>query len=240
MVFVCAISLAQAPKYSGEDIQHLLNRIVSWSAEPNQLNTPGIKAELRELERHEQDGHLAVSYVVNVTGAPRNQTYAVFEFPLASQEPKMLLPAVHIAKDGLVCLNAAPDCAGPVQLSTIPTKGEPYLGALISQDSQYRVVTFVVPNPVIGIDQGCSLEVIRLTPKFDVALIRGKGFKQNEIVKITTDFAGEAVDATTAVNAKGRFDTILTPFVKNVQTGVATSNFKGSACAPAISFKWGE
>ena len=241
MVFVCAISLAQAPKQSAEDIvQRLVNQVAAWSAEPNQLSSPGTKTELREIERHEQNGNLTVSYAIYVTGAPRNQTYALVQVTLASHEPHALLPEVFIARDGLICLDAAPDCVQPVSLSTISAKGEPFQGLIISKDAKYSVTVFVVPNPITSSDHGCNLEVIRLTRKFEAALVRGKGFKPNENLKITGDSAGEAVNASTLVDVNGSFNTALMPFVKDKQSGVETLNFKGSACAPAISFKWGE
>ncbi|MGB8128957.1 MAG: hypothetical protein WCG81_04135 [Candidatus Angelobacter sp.] len=241
MVFVCAISLAQAPKQSAEDIvQRLVNQVVAWSAEPNQLNSPGTKAGLREIERHEQDGNPTVKYAIYVAGAPQNQTYALVQVTLASPEPHALLPAVFIARDGLVCLDAVPDCTQPVAFSTVSAKGEPFQGVLISKDAKYKITVFVVPNPITGSDHGCNLEVIRLTRKFEAALVRGKGFKPNENVKITGDSAGEAVNGTTVVDANGSFNTALMPFVKDKQSGVETINFKGAACAPAVSFKWGE
>lgn len=239
MLFLCAISLAQAPNQSAEAfVQRLVNQVVAWSAEPNQLNSPGTRAELREIERHDQDG--TVRYAIYVTGAPRNQTYALVQVTLASQEPRALLPEVFIARDGLVCLNAAPECAQPVALELAHLKGEPFQGLIVSKDSKYKVSVFVVPNPITSSDQGCSVEVIRLTRKFEAALIRGKGFKPNENVKVTGDSSGEAVNGTAVVQANGSFNTALMPFVKDKETGVETVNFKGSACAPTVSFKWGE
>ena len=239
MLLLCAISLAQAPKQSVEDmLRRWINQIVSWSADPNQLNSPGTRAELREIERHEQDG--TVRYAIYVTGAPRNQTYALVQVTLASQEPHALLPEVFIARDGLVCLDAVPECAQPVALKLAHLKGEPFQGLIVSKDAKYKVTFFVIPNPITSRDQGCSVEVIRLTRKFEAALVRGKGFKPNENVKITGDSAGEAVNGTAAVQADGSFNTAMMPFVKDKQTGVETANFKGSACAPTVSFKWGE
>jgi hypothetical protein len=241
MVFVCAISLAQAPKQSAEAfVQRLVNQIVAWSAEPSQLNSPGTKAELREIDRHEQDANQTVRYAIHVTGAPQNQTYALVQVTLASSEPHALLPAVFIARDGLVCLDAGPDCAQPVALELAQLKGEPFQGVIVSKDAKYKITVFVVPNPITGSDHGCNLEVIRLTRKFEAALVRGKGFKPNENVKITGDSAGETVNGTTVVDANGSFNTALMPFVKDKQSGVETVSFKGSACAPAVSFKWGE
>lgn len=241
MVFVCAISLAQASMQSAEKIvQRLVNQVVAWSAEPSQLNSPGTKAELREIDRHEQDGNQTVRYAIHVTGVPRNHTYALVQVTLASPEPHALFPAVFIAKDGLVCLDAAPDCAQPVALNTISAKGEPFQGVIVSEDAKYKITVFVVPNPITGSDHGCNLEVIRLTRKFEAALVRGKGFKPNENVKITGDSAGEVVNASTLVDANGSFNTALMPFVNDKQSGIETLNFKGSVCAPAVSFKWGE
>jgi len=236
VVLLCAVCLAKDPKYPVKEIDKLVNGIVSWGGK---LNSPGTKAELREVGRQVQRGRILVTYDVYVTGAPRDQTYAVYQWPITMPEPQVVLPAVSIAKDGQVCFQVTPACVGPIQFGHLPGKGEPFRVLFISRDGQYRVTALVVPDPITSADQGCSLEVVRVTPKFEAALVRGKGFKPNENVAFTSNSAGERLDLTATADANGNFDVVLAPFVKHKDTGVDTVNFKASACAPAISFKWG-
>lgn len=205
-------------------------------------STPGTRIELSEISRTTLDGHLVVTYGVHVNGAPEDATYTVLDWPVNRAEPRVLAPQAYIAADGQLCVAASQQsgpCKSPIQIRIQPVKGEPLRFMIVSEDQKTRVVTLTVPDPVTGEDRGCSLEAIRLTTKFEAALIRGKGFKPNEKVKYVSNSAGEVVHSTAAIGANGELLMLMEPAVKNKTTGTDRIEFKASNCSPVISFKWG-
>ena len=205
-------------------------------------STPGTKIEMKEASRITESGHLVVAYEVHVTGAPQDQIYTVMDWPVNLPEPRVLAPQAYIAADGQLCVAASQQsgpCKSPIQIRIQPVKGEPLRFMIVSEDQKTRVVTLTVPDPVTGEDRGCSLEAIRLTTKFEAALIRGKGFKPNEKVKYVSNSAGEVVHSTATIGANGVLLMVMEPSVKNKITGTDRIEFKASNCSPVISFKWG-
>jgi hypothetical protein len=88
-------------------------------------------------------------------------------------------------------------------------------------------------------DKGCSLEIVRLSPRFQLALIRGKGFTPGELISFHTQSYQEAHDSQTKINPQGEFWATLTPFVQARTMGTTQVVVKGKSCAPTLSFEWG-
>ncbi len=86
---------------------------------------------------------------------------------------------LYIADDGRLCAvkgQCHDDEGYYVQLEFLSAKAEPHRMLLLSKNGKYKVAIMVIPNPIVGTDQGCSVEVIRATAKFEAAILRGKGF----------------------------------------------------------------
>jgi len=98
----------------------------------------------------------------------------------------------------------------------------------------------IVPDPIVQKDKGCSLEVIRLTPKFELALILAKGFKPGEELQFASSSYNESQDHKQNADSLGEYSSALLPFVKNKRAGKTNLTLKGASCGPALSFEWGE
>src|ERR1700732_2939489 len=157
------------------------------------MSTPGMSAQLREISRTNVRGKLEVQYHIFVTGAPREQTYTLVDWPPNAPDPAHSIAGLTLLDDGLaVCAGRASDqCShpdkpekkdAPVKLVFYPLDGEVYRLALLSQDQKAKVFFAVIPAPIQAIDRGCTLEVVSLRLRNELVLIRGKGFQPNESV----------------------------------------------------------
>ncbi len=236
LVFCRALGNSQEVKPLPKDMKSSTASIVNWE---EKLNSRGAKAELREVKRGEKDGKLIVAYEFYVTGTPTDQSYAIFQLPITQTEPTVVLPQVFLSKDGKVCVTNVAGCPTPVQLGFLPGKGEPFRFVLISKNGKTKAAVMIVPNPILATDQGCSVEVIRGTAKFEAAIIRGKGFKPNDEIKLTSNSAGEMLELTQKVDSNGEFILVLAPFVKGKDKGSDEVTFKAAGCAPTVAYKWG-
>jgi len=212
-----------------------------------QLSTPGIRVELREVFRKRENGQLGVQYHVFVSGAPSGQTYTVMEWPVTQAKPTPSTEGVTLGKDGIVmCAGRTPDECGnsekpddPIEFTYLPAKGEPYRMGLVSADGRTKAFWAVVPDPVQGKDRGCSVEAIRLMPRWEIAMLRVRGFRPSEQVTMSTKSYGESHDARVTVDAEGGFTTAVVRFVTGKSAGRTDVKLLGASCSPSVSFEWG-
>jgi hypothetical protein len=88
-------------------------------------------------------------------------------------------------------------------------------------------------------DKACSLEIVRLNPRFELAMIRGKGFAPGEVLSFHTQSYQEVHNLQPKVNPQGEFWATLTPFVQGRTMGTTEVTVKGKSCSPTLSFEWG-
>jgi hypothetical protein len=243
------LSSAQQAQDSGADPIQLATKMVNTTREwmDGKQSTPGTSVEVREVARS-NEGALQVQYHLFVNGAPKDKTYRIIQWPISAANPSVLMGGLTISEDGLViCAGRTPEqCRDenkkddPVEFTFSPAEGEIFRLALISADSSAKIFFAIVPNPIIKKSQSCSLEVIRLTRKFELALIRAKGYLPNEDLVFTSKSYDEIQDKKVKADTDGGYVAALLPFVKNKQSGITTLQLKGGGCAPELSFEWGK
>jgi len=211
------------------------------------LSTPGTTGELHEVARSRQTGQLGVRYNIVVKGAPNDQLYTLYSWPINAREPFEQVKGLSIAPNGLVvCAGKTPDqCVGdkkddPVDFVLSPAKGEVFRMALASADGETKVFFGAVPDPIIERDKSCSLEIIRLMPKFELILMHGKGFRPDEDLLFSSKSYDESHEKQAKADSDGAYVLALMPFVKDKQNGKTTLSLKSEACAPVVSFEWGK
>ena len=126
-----------------------------------------------------------------------------------------------------------------LKLTYTPGIGEIYRHALISEDHTARIFFSIVPAPMIEHDKTCSLEIVRLSPRFELAVIRGKGFIPGDQLTFHTVSYQDTHDSQPKVNPQGEFWAVLSPFVKGRTMGTTQVTVKGKRCAPVLAFEWG-
>jgi hypothetical protein len=208
--------------------------------------TPGAKVDVQLIKKDQVDGKPVMQYHVKVNGAPKNKFYTLMTWPITLAAPVEMVQGLVIAADGTV--GCPPDstksCAqhmkgAELKLTYTPGIGEIFRHALVSEDHTARIFFSIVPAPMVEHDKACSLEIVRLSPRFELALIRGKGFTPGEPLTFHTDSFQEVHDSQTKANAQGEFWATLTPFVKGRTTGTMQVSVKSKGCAPALAFEWG-
>jgi hypothetical protein len=187
-----------------------------------------------------------MQYRLKVSGAPKNKLYNLIAWPIMMSAPATIMEGLAIAADGTVGCppNSDRSCAqrfkgSELKLTYTPGIGEIYRHALISEDHTARIFFSIVPAPMVEQDKTCSLEIVRLSPRFELALIRGKGFTPGEQISFHTQSYQEVHDSQPKVSPQGEFWATLSPFVKGRTMGTTQVVVRSKSCAPTLSFEWG-
>ena len=218
------------------------NATINWE----KSTTPGAKADVQLLKKDQVNGRPVMQYHLKITGAPRNKLYNLIAWPIMVPEPATIMEGLAIAADGTVGCppNSDRTCAqrfkgAELKLTYTPALGEIYRHALISEDHKTRIFFSIVPAPMVEHDKTCSLELLRLSPRFELAAIRGLGFSPGEQLAFHSQSYQEAHDSQPKVDQSGGFWAVLTPFVKGRTLGTMEVSVRGRSCAPTLSFEWG-
>jgi hypothetical protein len=238
-----AATPAQPQPFSDNE---LMTKIAQATIEWDSKGNPGAKAEVRLVKKDQVDGKPVMQYRLKVSGLPNNKFYTLMGWPITIALPATMMDGLVIATDGTV--GCPPDSTkscgqrmkgAQLTLSYTPGIGEIFRHALVSEDQKSRVFFSIVPAPMIEHDKACSLEIVRLSPRFELALIRGKGFTPGEVLSLHTQSYQDVHNSQTKVNPQGEFWETLTPFVQGRTMGTTEVTVKGKSCAPTLSFEWG-
>jgi hypothetical protein len=240
-----ATPTAPAPAQLPSD-EVLMAKTAEATIDWDKKTTPGAKVDVLLIKKDQVDGKPVMQYHVKVNGAPKNKFYTLMTWPITLAAPVEMVQGLVIAADGTV--GCPPDstksCAqhmkgAELKLTYTPGIGEIFRHALVSEDHTARIFFSIVPAPMVEHDKACSLEIVRLSPKFELALIRGKGFTPGEPLTFHTDSYQEVHDSQTKANQQGEFWATLTPFIKGRTMGTTQASVKGKSCAPSLAFEWG-
>ena len=127
----------------------------------------------------------------------------------------------------------------PVDLLLMAAKGEPYRFRLISKDGKYRAFASVIPFPIKGFDNSCSVEAILLLPDAEGVLVLGGGFKPGTGVQVEIDSASEKKSGKVSTDEQGKFSLVLMPYKKDTRQGTTTLAVNTPDCHPSLKFTWG-
>jgi hypothetical protein len=243
--FQAQVPLPQVPLPKGA--QAAAQLMLDWEKE----NPPGAKVEARELSRTPGDAGTSVSYRFVVTGVPADQLYTLLAWEPGEESGEVAIAySLRLTPNGLVC-GMAGNCtvkcvAGmncgtlnePLAPAVLAAQGERRFLVLQSNDAKTRVSFSVTPFPILVVEKGCSLSVLR-TARSSLALIQGDGFAPAEELAISNGSFDEQHSSTLRTDNKGHFDLPLLPFVAGKRNGVTRLNAKGKRCAPTVEFDWG-
>ena len=226
--------------------EELMAKTAQATIDWDSSTTKGAKVDVLLIKKDQAEGKPVMQYHLKVSGAPTNKLYTLMAWPITIAQPATMMDGLAIAADGTVGCppNSNRNCAqrikgAELKLTYTPGIGEIYRHALISEDHATRIFFSVVPAPMIEQDKTCSLEIVRLSPRFELALIRGKGFTPGETISFHTQSYQEVHDTQPVVNQQGQFWATLSPFVKGRTMGTTQVVVKSKTCAPSLSFEWG-
>jgi hypothetical protein len=226
--------------------EELMQKTAQATIEWDSKTVPGAKVEVLLLKKDQLEGKAVMLYHVKVSGVPKNKFYTLMTWPITLAAPVTMMEGLVIAADGTVGCppDSTKNCGqrmkgAELKLTYTPGIGEIFRHALVSEDHNSRVFFSIVPAPMIEHDKACSLEVVRLSPRFELALIRGKGFTPGDQLSFHTESYQEVHDMQVKVNPAGEFWATLTPYVKGRTMGTTQITVKSKSCSPTLAFEWG-
>jgi len=242
LLLICASTFtfgqADAEAHPGEESRALVREHLAWKTE---LSRPNAAIRAREVGRQ---GSL-VQYHLYVSGLPTNKLYTALSWPITQAKPSPIIEGVSLGKDGMViCAGRTPEQCGdpskkddPVEFTFAAAKGEPYRLALVAGDDRVSIV--IVPDPIVAKDKGCSLNVERLLPHFELAYFTGTGFPPNSEVSFESQAYDEKHPIKTKTDSEGHLDFAVMSFVSGHKKGTTTVKGVAMNCSPSIKFDWG-
>jgi hypothetical protein len=199
---------------------------------------------LKTLDTSELQGHKLIRYTVAVDGPVSKGPYVLMLWDIQTNEPVENFESIQIGANGtLRCVKKSEACPtgpdGEVVISFTGMLGQPRHLVLTGDDKKPAAMGEVVPFPVSGTDQGCSIEASLLRLNGSAVLIIGRGFKPGETVKFESSSYGESSNGDKTADENGQALTIVLPFVKGHDSGKTSIAMTGSRCRPTASFNWG-
>jgi len=212
------------------------------------LNAGGLSADFREVSKSHENGKVKAVYRVYGKGDKPGTLYNLLSWPIEAKEPTELVKGASVTSHGLlVCgghgegqCGSAKSPDDPIKFTLTPRKGEITRLALVTPDKATKATLGIIPDPIVASDRGCSIEVVRLGPNFEVAMVLGKGFKPGDPIEFGASSYSESQGGPITANEKGEVVAGLTPYVKGHSSGTTSVKFTASHCEPATSFRWGK
>ncbi len=221
--------------------QRLVAQYESWGPK---ISTPGATITAKLGSR---DGSI-FRYNFYVTGLPAGRLYDVVAFPLTEMQPVTVQEGVSLGKDGIVMCTGKQEgeCDDPsgdhgvVNFAMNPAKGEPFRFALVNESQNLRATVVIIPDPILATDKGCTLSAVRLLPHFEVTYFSGAGYSPNADVTFASDSWGEKHTVKTRSDGNGAIRFAMMPAVAGHSGGTTRIKAAGMACAPSLTFDWGQ
>jgi len=221
-------------------VQGLVRMHEAWS---EKLTTPGASIRAREIERR----GAAVQYNLYVSGLPNDRVYNVVSWPITQSGPSTIMSGVSIGKDGVVACTGRLDgeCSDPsgdkdnaVDFTFDRLSGEPNRLAIVAGDQRAAVI--LIPDPISASDHGCTLNVERLMPHFEIAYFIGSGYQPDARVLFQAESNGERHMIETTADHEGSVRFVMLPLVSGHHRGTAQIKPVENRCAPFLKFEWGQ
>ena len=223
--------LTEAQKAQVEKVINLHRNLVN-----GRVNSPGAKLRAKEVSRNKTNDGLMVGYELYAEGLTADR-FDLITVPITPKaEPVGAGTDLLLAKDGQVV-----DGPNDPRVMFFPNfvPGEPSRLGILTKDGKERAFVVVVPNPIEASDHGCTLNVTRLLPKFEIAFIEGSGFPPNSDVDFEGNSLGEIHNGKLKSDAAGLVQTAIMPAVKDKPEGQIKVSLAGLHCNPKATFHWG-
>jgi hypothetical protein len=222
-------------------VQHLMDVHVGFTMVP-----PGTSIEAKEVFRKGKSGKdLVVQYHIFVKGIPPETLFQAIRWPVGADKPSSLIHGISVGKDGvLMCAGRTEEQCGdpkkpddPIEFTFMSLKGEPNRLAFLSSDVKIGAV--IVPDPVEASDKGCTLNAVRLTPKFELAFLSGSGYPADTDIHYRVVSTERTTDAVIRSDSKGVIRVSVVPFPGKKNKGTVTVKVTEAQCSPEVSYEWG-
>ncbi|MDR3734838.1 MAG: hypothetical protein P4L10_04790 [Acidobacteriaceae bacterium] len=239
------------------DEKATLKMVKEWSTLQTTWGVPesqpisGSSLDLVEISKvKDSDGATAFHYNFKVKGLPQGATYTMEYWPVGGQVYpfQKIASGLKINAEGFVVCSPTMACGDKnqaehaLEVSLKTYKGGTLRFVLTSEKNHKVFVTGIAtPFPIRSTDNGCQLEIVRLSPKGEILLLSGSDYPANQDIVIQGNSEGEDHINTVHTDSKGRFQSSELPFVVGNSSGSLDLKItQGADCHPTISVEWGE
>jgi hypothetical protein len=212
---------------------------------PEMGNSALASISLQEIARN----GAVYTYHLYAVGMPREMLYNIVAWPVNQPQPVQVVAGVALDATGMaICPGQLGTCGNinnpnlPTNLSITIAPGRPVRVGLVAQDDSLRAYTKIVPVPIRGEENGCTVEAVMLTPNGTIAVIEGSGFAPNSAIEMRLENGDTPTSGKSTVDEAGTFKATVIP-IDLAKTGTQFGTMKVSVtsekCKPALSFDWG-
>jgi hypothetical protein len=247
VISICAAAQAQQEKTSFTDLAQLVPKLVNLESQFESSPLPGITIEAREISRTGTSGKdLQVRYNIYIKGVPDDTVFRQIQWPVDREKPISGFNGITLNSQGeLICAGRTPiQCRTSSQLDAPitfvfdkPLKGEPRRFEFIAPNIKIPLV--IIPDPIQSEDKGYKLSAIRLSGKFEVAMIQGSGYPPNGEVHLQYAGNEKSEKITLKTDKTGFLQATTLHNTSNKQTGSATVEVTEPICHPKLTYNWG-
>jgi hypothetical protein len=125
----------------------------------------------------------------------------------------------------------------PIEFTTVnPLKGEPSRFGFISPD--VKIGLAIVADPIEATNNGCTLNLKRLSKAFDLAFVSGTGYPPNTDMHYTVS-SEMTSNLVIKSDSNGRIRVAVIPYPGKKKQGTATVKITEATCSPQASWDWG-
>jgi hypothetical protein len=251
-IFPCACGFSQQDSTKTMQILKEWSTLQSVWGVPSAQPISGSSLELIEKSREKSpDGTTIIHYNFKAKGLPENATYVMEYWPMGgpSYPFQKIAAGTKISPKGLVVCSPEMSCGDknqpeyPLEVAIPATvRGDTHRFVLTSENNHNIWVTGIAtPFPIRALNEGCQLEIVRMTLNGEMLILSGSGFPAKRDITFQGNSAGENHTQTVQTDANGHFQTSELPFVTGKDSGTLEVRVtQGADCHPSIAVEWGK
>ncbi|MGB6719348.1 MAG: hypothetical protein WBE72_01025 [Terracidiphilus sp.] len=233
------------PAPSQDQLTTLINQARWDTARAGDRNPDGLRLRFEKIEGPGAQGTASARYRVFAEGAPDNKVYGLTLWVVGQKlvhDPRDL----YVNDQGLVMThrprpgqeNALKTPGDELELMPEAGTAEPVRYMLSSKDDALSILGTLVPHPVVGQDQSCTLELRIAEPHATAVLLVAEGFPPDTGIPLVLESEGETIHMTMAANSSGHAEVADFPTVSGKAHGTLKATAEGSDCLPSALLPW--
>ena len=233
-----------APRTSRLDT--LLQQIRWDTRRAGDQNPDGLRLRFEMIRTPESDAGEPAQYRVFAEGAPENKVYSLGVW-FIGKELLYRHENVYLNTQGLFMRHkptpeqetAMKAPGDEVVLIPETASAEPVRYVLLSIDNQLSIQGTLVPHPVVGQDQECTLEARIAEPGTTAVLIVADGFPADARLSLVLESEGSAAHLDVTTDENGHAEVADFPAVPGKSQGSLLITAEASDCLPSVRLPWG-
>ena len=209
-------------------------------------NPYGLRLRFEKIAAQGKDAEEPAQYRVFAEGAPENKVYTLGVW-FIGKELLYRHENVYLNAQGLLMRhkptpdeeNAMSAPGDEVDLIPETASAEPVRYVLLSVDDELSIQGTLVPHPVVGQDQECTVEARMAEPGATAILIVADGFPADARLSLVLESEGSSAHLDVTTNENGHAEVAGFPTVPGKVQGSLLITAEASDCLPSVRLPWG-